>query len=115
MRRGQLVLFAAGLLGFGAAACRTPTPTVMVDGYALNADHWTSVKEDLSRRASFELNCPLTDLEFTVLKDGQGVPGVFDDWPSQVGVRGCDRQVLYLLVVDRTGWTWVTQSTAQVK
>ncbi|HYD42284.1 MAG TPA: hypothetical protein VEB43_15765 [Anaeromyxobacter sp.] len=82
----------------------------MVSGYQLDAEHWSKVKEELSRRASFELSCPITDLEFTVVKNGEGVMGVDDDEPSQVGVRGCNRQVLYLMVVGPMGWTWLTQS-----
>jgi hypothetical protein len=94
-----------GLLLAVVACAHAPPPTVVADGFTLNAEAWSDLQGELSRRASFELDCPVADLQFTVIHTGQHT---YDDQASEVGVRGCGRRVLYLR--DRRGPSgWVSE------
>ncbi|MBI5536736.1 MAG: hypothetical protein HY898_28710 [Deltaproteobacteria bacterium] len=49
------------------------------------------LKQDLTRRASFDLNCPPADLTYTELSRAD------DGLIRSYGVRGCSRQAAYIL------------------
>jgi hypothetical protein len=47
-------------------------------------------REDLEKKASFELNCPKDQLEMTPLKK------IWAGRVTQMGVRGCGQQATYI-------------------
>lgn len=69
------------VLSFGMSGC---APTV--------EERWETALQDLSKRASFDLDCPASELTFHELSD-----------PSEQGVTGCDQRVTYIMV-PYTGW-----------
>jgi hypothetical protein len=61
-----------------------------------------SLKEDLSTRASFELDCEKSMMSYTPLKTE------FDGIISSYGVKGCEKKAVYLWV----NGIWVLNSKA---
>jgi hypothetical protein len=59
-------------------------------------------KEDLSNRASFEMDCEKKMMNYVPLKTE------FDGIVSSYGVRGCNKKAVYI----RLNGTWVLNSTA---
>ena len=57
-------------------------------------------KDDLSKRASFELNCPAEKLEYTVLQKRA------DGYVTSYGVSGCEKRAVYVI----SGFQWLLNS-----
>jgi len=86
LRLGRLAI---GLVALAVAVACSRPPVIRVDGFEVYQDYWNKTVIDLGRTASFDLDCPESELEFTLLqKSGR--------WPSRVGVRGCGRQATYV-------------------
>lgn len=79
--RNLYVLISTAVLSLGMSGC---APTV--------EERWETALQDLSKRASFDLDCPASQLTFHELSD-----------PSEQGVTGCDQRVTYIMV-PYTGW-----------
>lgn len=87
-----------------SAACAQPS--IQMDGFDLERDRTEELLASLRRRASFDLNCPPQELNFTMLAvhDDAG-----PDMPKQVGVVGCRKRATYTMeyLVSRSGgWGW---------
>ena len=56
-----------------------------------------SAREDLARKASYEMECPEEKLEMTVLKK------MFNGRETQIGVEGCGQKATYI-ISERGDW-----------
>lgn len=63
----------------------------------------TATTQQLQKRASFDLECPVKDLEIIEI-----------DYDTR-GVRGCGRQATYLEHRQNDGWTWLMNSDIRSK
>ncbi len=70
---------------------------VQVGGFTLGKGRWESDAAVVRKRASWELKCPESELDLTVLAVYSGTITA-----QQVGVRGCGHQLVYVNSVD--GW-----------
>lgn len=68
---------------------------VTVDGIDVYEDVWQDTIAEVGRIASFQMNCPAPQLQFTLLRRGSRLP-------EQVGVSGCGQRDVYT----RIGRTW---------
>lgn len=76
-----------------AAALACGGPYVRVDGFEVREDVYVEMREDVLRRARFDLECDA--LETTILEEWGAAP-------RQLGVAGCDRRAVYVLTPN--GW-----------
>ena len=67
-------------------------------------------KENLSKRASFDMSCPAQDLKFTVLSTRHDL--LAGDNALSVGVEGCGKKLVY---VDSPTSGWLANSYDQQK
>jgi hypothetical protein len=75
---------------------------VTVDGYRMFEFQWTPAREEITRRAAFDLKCEPRALQISVIKaDCQS--GNDACVARQVGVRGCGQQAVYV-DVNQVGW-----------
>ena len=74
----------------------TPALAVLVlTGCASMAND--NAREDLARKASYEMECPEEKLEMTVLKK------MFNGRETQIGVEGCGQKATYI-ISERGDW-----------
>lgn len=74
------------------AACAQAS--IQMDGFILEQERTEELLASLRRRASFDLDCPPQELNFTMLAvhDDAG-----PDMPKQVGVTGCSKRATYTM------------------
>jgi hypothetical protein len=98
MRRAVLVWSLSGCL-IGCA-------TIEVNGIKTDEGQWRKDEAEIRRRASFDLHCPASDLQLTLLNTNGSAPPI----PWTIGVQGCDKQATYQVVF---GTGWVMNTAAQ--
>lgn len=63
-------------------------------------------------RASFELNCPVDQIDAVLLnRPADSVYGGSDSLGAQIGVTGCDKRTVYVLGGDpknQFSWSWLS-------
>jgi hypothetical protein len=74
-----------------------PSKTVVVDGYKLAEAKWAAHRTQVASKASFELSCPVEQVEIVVLEASDYFDVVRGKtvYASVVGARGCGRKVTY--------------------
>ncbi len=86
------------------AACATTT--LKMGRFEVSKEDWDNARERVTSRAAFEINCPAEKLSLTLLatygREGNG-------YPTQIGVDGCERRVVYVNVNGQ----WVLNSTGE--
>lgn len=71
---------------------------VQVGQYSLFAGQWEADSDRVKQRASFELKCPVKDLQLTVLSMHPNADGN----AGSIGVDGCGHRMVY--VRSHSGW-----------
>ncbi len=80
-------------------------PTVIVDGFKLDQSQYQSDREQLLRRASFDLACAADKLDVKVI-EVIGEPQQM----KQVGISGCDQRATYVNLFTNVGWVLNTRN-----
>jgi hypothetical protein len=81
------------LVCFLLAACGRK---IVVNDIVVYEKHWNRALSDIRPRATVELDCPGTQLQFTLLQRSGRVP-------TNVAVQGCGKTALYERPVARAG------------
>jgi hypothetical protein len=105
IRRLGLVVFAVGIAVTSCGALNTVT----VGGQQVYESQWNTIRSTVGPRAAFDLKCTESQLEFSILQS-TSIPNHIGSEvnPTQVGVRGCGRQAVYVDVAEHG---WVLNST----
>ena len=91
-------LIAAFLLGIGCGG----SVLVLEDGRELYRSEWLRNKDELERKASFDLACPVEDLRFQLIT-------IEDRRLKEVGISGCGSRVRYMSVQGR----WIANAASR--
>ena len=85
------------LLSVLALAGCFPAKTVVVDGYKLAETKWEAHRTQVTSKASFDLSCPVEQVELVVLEASDYFDVVRGKtiYASVVGARGCGGKVTY--------------------
>lgn len=79
--------------------CTFACKTTQVDGFTVFEHHYQRTKQEVLRRASFDLSCPPDQMKVKILGgSGDEVEAI-----RQYGVTGCDRAAVYVHVPN-VGW-----------
>lgn len=73
--------------------------TTQVDGFTVYEGYYNESKQEVLRRASFDLSCPPEQMTIQILAGSGGSV----EAPRQYGVTGCDRKAVYVRVPN-VGW-----------
>ena len=84
MKIGTLVLLAMTMVGCAGTK-------IVVDGIEIYARYWVEARQQLSQRASFDLQCDPNTLHYSLLARTAR-------WAGTVGVSGCGQRVTYTSV-----------------
>lgn len=99
---GTIVVVAATLL-----MCSCGGTKIMVDGIEVYEERWIETKEDILRRVEFDFGCPAEQVSLTLFKR-------YNVYPTEVGIRGCDKQGVYVRAVGTGGiGPWVLNTGNQ--
>jgi hypothetical protein len=93
-------------LGLSPAACGGSV--IVVNGIEVYERLWDRAAQQVTQRASFDLQCPAQQLELTLIEKTVREP-------TAIGVRGCGRQGTYVrpLVGGHLSTQWLLQSQVQ--
>ena len=79
--------------------------TVTIKGVSVLEESWDDAVEQVRAKAAFDLQCPATSLDLTILTTQQLLDGVV---ASTIGVRGCGKQATWVRQKNRN---WLAEST----
>src|SRR5688572_20895076 len=69
---------------------------IVVNNIVVYENHWEQTKREVGQRMAFDFNCSQDQLSFTLFKR-------VARYPSEVGVTGCGRKVVYVRAVGQGG------------
>lgn len=75
---------------------------VLQDGRELYRSEWERNKDELERKAAFDLACPVEDLRFQLIT-------IEDRRLEEVGISGCGSRIRYMSVQGR----WIANTASQ--
>ncbi len=87
----------------GCAGPQIARPKIASGGFMVDKESVDRAFEDIRSRASFEMDCPGAQLQFTVLFLAYGT-----SFPEQIGASGCNKKAVYVRIP--SGWVMNTQS-----
>ena len=75
-------------------------------GVSMAGDRNEDAINEVSKLAEFDLNCTKDKMQFTILKEVKTSIGLF---PVQIGVKGCNKSVRYVLIEGK----WIANTISQ--
>src|SRR5262249_4330496 len=91
---------------WGLGVCLVGCATIEVNGIKADEGQWRKDEAEVRRRASFDLHCPASELQPTLLNTSGSAPPI----PWTIGVQGCGKQATYQVAY---GTGWVMNNAAQ--